>query len=91
MKKNLPFFTLALFCFSMSFAQSGLWTPIAENDARSAKVNRNVTPTSYRLYRLNLSAMRNTLAAAPLRGNLPQDPMWSLSCLTQRGNSNISG
>ncbi|HOZ73872.1 MAG TPA: zinc-dependent metalloprotease family protein [Flavobacterium sp.] len=68
MKKNLPFFTLAFFCFSMSFAQSGLWTPIAENDARSAKVNRNVTPTSYRLYRLNLSAMRNTLAAAPLRG-----------------------
>lgn len=68
MKKNLPFFTLAFFCFSMAFAQSGLWTPISESDARSAKVNRNVTPTSYRLYRLNLSAMRNTLAAAPLRG-----------------------
>jgi subtilisin-like proprotein convertase family protein len=66
--KNLPFFTLAFFCFSMAFAQSGLWRPISESDARSAKVNRNVIPATYRLYQLNVPAMRNILAAAPMRG-----------------------
>jgi len=68
-KKNLPFFAVAFFCFSMVFAQSSnIWRPISESDARAAKVNRNVIPSSYRLFHLDLQSLKNTLSAAPLRG-----------------------
>lgn len=68
MTKNLSFFTLAFFCFSITFAQSGMWRPINESEARSAKVNRSTIPSTFRLYALNVQAMRNALAAAPVRG-----------------------
>lgn len=68
MKKNLYLIIFAFFCFSVAQSQS-VWKAITENEAKTlAKVNRSSTPSSYRLYSLDLAALKNVLANVPVRG-----------------------
>lgn len=70
MKKNLQLL-LAIFCsVAIGYSQSQpLWKSVKETDLRtSEKVRRNSLPNQSKIYSLDLAALRNTLAAAPLRG-----------------------
>lgn len=70
MKKNLQLL-LAMFCsVAVGYSQSQpLWKSVKETDLKSTeKARRNSVPTQSKIYSLDLAALRNTLAAAPLRG-----------------------
>ena len=68
MKKHL-LIVATFFCFSIAFSQSASpWKAINESEARSAKTNRNVMPSDYHLFNLNVNAFKNSLSAAPIRG-----------------------
>jgi len=61
---------VVFFSFSTAFSQSkSIWTSISENESRSAvKVSRNVVPSTYKLFSLDLQTLKNTLASVPVRG-----------------------
>jgi len=70
MKKNLPLL-LAIFCsVAIGYSQSQpLWKSVKENDLKtSEKVRRSSFPNASKIYNLDIAALRNKLAAAPLRG-----------------------
>jgi hypothetical protein len=65
MKKVLLLFTV--FFFANSYGQSNLWNKVSqERLAGLTKMDRASMPSKYQLYSLNLNALKNQLAAAPL-------------------------
>jgi hypothetical protein len=65
MKNALLLFTVLF--FANSYGQSNLWNKVSEQRlAGLAKMDRASMPSKYQLYSLNLNALKNQLATAPL-------------------------
>ena len=67
MKKILLLFSLVVFTFGKGYAQQ-LWRNVTSNEiASQEQLERDSNPTAYKLFSLDLDAMRTKLAAAPSR------------------------
>lgn len=70
--KHMLVLSFAIFCFGVNAQNSSkIWTAVTETAIVSkAKELRNSTPTDYKLFSLNSSALQSILATAPSRANL---------------------
>jgi subtilisin-like proprotein convertase family protein len=67
MKKTLLLSLIAVVFFAKSYGQSNLWNKVFDQRLEGVtKMDRASMPSKYQLYSLNLNALKNQLAAAPL-------------------------
>ena len=69
-------FFLAILCFSIvgkiNAATSNLWTEVRERDFATSNMNRQIIPSEYLTYALDLNQLQELLSTAPMRFTIAQ-------------------
>lgn len=71
--KKLLCFILAIFSISASFAQDAIWKPVDQVPSGLTLLPRDSRPTEFKLFTLNINALKAQLALAPSRKNVGQE------------------
>ncbi len=70
--KKILFFVVAIFSISMTNAQDVIWKKVNDVPSGLALLPRDSHPTEFKLFTLNLNALKAKLALAPSRDNVGQ-------------------
>ncbi|MBS1536059.1 MAG: T9SS type A sorting domain-containing protein [Bacteroidetes bacterium] len=84
--KKILLFLVAIFSISFTYAQDAIWKKVDDIPSGLALLPRDSHPTEFKLFTLNMSALKAQLVLAPSRNNVGQESNVVLAFPDSEGN-----